>query len=316
MENDIGVLLTNVGSPDKPTPSAVRDYLKKFLSDPRVVEIPKIIWWPILYGFILRTRPTQSAKLYQQIWTDQGSPLWVFSKSLVSKLQQKLSMPIEIGLHYGDPSIESALQKLNNQNIKKLILLPLYPQYSGTTTASTIDKVNHIFKKWRRIPEICSIHSYADNAHYINALCDSIKPFSIKHLLFSFHGIPKNYVDKGDPYLEQCHKTVELIAKKLNLSKNNFSISFQSRIGKAKWLMPYTDKILKELPQKGVTDLHVICPGFSVDCLETLEEINIRGKKQFFASGGKSFQYIPALNDSELQLEVLSALIKTYTVKE
>lgn len=312
MENDIGILLTNIGSPDQATPQGLRQYLKKFLSDPRVVEIPKLLWWPLLHGYILRTRPKKSAKLYQLIWTDEGSPLTVYSKNIAKKLAEKLQVPVELGMHYGNPSIELALKNLQAKNIKKIIILPLYPQYSGTTTAATIDQVMKIFKCWRHIPELCSIHSYADNSNYIDALCDSIQKHSIKHLLFSFHGVPKRCIDKGDPYAEQCHRTVSLVAEKLNLANNTYSISFQSRLGRAKWLTPYTDKTLKELPKRGVTDLHIICPGFAVDCLETLEEINIRGKEQFLQAGGKSFQYIPALNDSAPQLKTLADIIIKY----
>lgn len=315
-KNNIGVLLTNIGSPDSPTSIDVRKYLKKFLSDRRVVEIPRLIWWPILHGIILRTRPKASAKLYQKIWTDQGSPLLINSEKIAEKLREKLQCSIELGMHYGNPSIHLALNKLRSQNLRKIIILPLYPQYSAPTTASSFDQVTDILKTWRDIPEIQFLRDYADDKNYISALSQSIqtiqKTSDIKHLLFSFHGIPKYFVNQGDPYLEQCHKTVNLIVEKLQLPKDQYSIAFQSRLGRAKWLTPYTDEVLKTLPKQGVTDLHVICPGFSVDCLETLEEIAIRGKKQFLEAGGKNFQYIPALNSSDEQITLLQKIIEKF----
>lgn len=311
--NNKGILLTNVGSPDHPTPAAVRQYLNKFLSDPRVVEIPRIIWLPILYGFILRKRPHYSAQLYQKIWTENGSPLLFNSKQIATKLSAELNLPVEIGMHYGNPTIKSALENLRSQGAKKILILPMYPQYSATTTAVTFDQVADVLNKWRDIPEIRTVHSYAINEGYILELCNFIQKQPIKHLLFSFHGIPKRHVDNGDPYYEQCMSTVRLVTEKLNLTNENFSISFQSRIGRTKWLMPYTDQVLQELPQRGIKDLHVICPGFSVDCLETLEEIAIRGRKQFLNAGGESFNYISAMNDSTHHLSVLKNIISQHS---
>lgn len=308
----IGVLLTNIGSPDQPTPSAVKRYLRQFLSDRRVVEIPRIFWWPILYGIILPIRSKKSAALYQSIWTNQGSPLTLFSIKLAEKLQIRLQLPVALGMHYGNPSIESALKKLRDQQVEKIIVLPLYPQYSATTTASTFDHLADALKTVRNIPAIQTLHDYACDENYIDAICQLIKQHTIKHLLFSFHGIPKQFIDKGDPYQQQCYATVELIAKKLQLTTDQYSIAFQSRLGRAKWLTPYTENMLIELPKRGITDIHVICPGFAVDCLETLEEISIRGKKEFLQAGGKSFQYISALNDSEEHVTVLQKLILNY----
>lgn len=306
----IGVLLTNIGSPDQPTSSAVRRYLKKFLSDPRVVEIPKLLWWPILYGLILPLRAKKSAKLYQQIWTNQGSPLVHLSTQIATQLQEQLQFPVAIGMHYGNPSIKAGLLKLRAQQVDKILILPMYPQYSATSTAVTFDQVAAELKHWRKLPEIQLIHDYAEDAGYIDALYHSIQKHPVKHLLFSFHGIPKRCIDLGDPYYEQCQKTVKLLTQKLNLTADQYSVAFQSRVGRAKWLTPYTDQVLRELPKKGITDLHVICPGFAVDCLETLEEIAIRGQEQFLNAGGKAFHYIPALNTENAHLETLKNIIK------
>lgn len=309
IKNKIGVLLTNIGSPKEPTPPEVRRYLKKFLSDKRVVEIPRLIWWPILYGLILPFRSHSSAKLYQHIWTEKGSPLLCFSESIAKSLQTQLNMPVELGMHYAEPSIPSALEKLHAQGVEKIMILPLYPQYSATTTATTFDQVTTTLKKWRNIPAICMVRDYYRNADYIAALCQSIQQHSFKHLLFSFHGIPQRCVDKGDPYQDQCKATVELVTKQLNLPADKWSMAFQSRLGRAKWLTPYTEKVLRDLPQRGITDVHVICPGFAVDCLETLEEISMRGKDMFLGAGGKSFHYISALNDSDEQLDIFKKMI-------
>lgn len=307
--SNTGILLTNIGSPEHPTPESVRQFLAKFLSDPRVVSLPRIFWLPILHGIILRTRPARSAELYRKIWTKDGSPLLLNSKKIVAKLQEHLQIPVALGMHYSNPSISDGLEQLRKQQVKKIIVLPLYPQYSATTTASTIDQVNAVLKKWDNAPEIITIHDYAEDENYITTVAQSIQKHSFKHLLFSFHGIPQRNVDKGDPYADQCNATVRLLTEKLQLPEDRYSFSFQSRLGYAKWLMPYTDQVLQELPKRGVTDLHVVCPGFAVDCLETLEEISIRGKEQFLEAGGRSLQYIPALNDSDEHVEMLGKII-------
>lgn len=313
-KNNIGVLLCNIGTPDEPTPAAVRRYLKEFLSDRRVIEIPRLLWWPILHGYILRTRPRKSAKLYQSIWTKNGSPLLHHSRQLAASLESEINMPVALGMHYGKPSIAQALHELRQKEVTKLIILPLYPQYSGTTTASTFDRVAHVLKQWRTLPALRMIQDYADHEPYINALCNTIQQThsedESKHLLFSFHGIPERNIHKGDPYFTRCHLTVQRIAEKLNLKSDQFSLSFQSRLGRAKWLQPYTDVVLKTLPEKGVKQLNVICPGFAVDCLETLDEIAILGKQQFLENGGHTFHYIPALNESPAHVQALATLIK------
>lgn len=315
MASKVGILLTNIGTPDAPTPSAVRRYLKTFLSDPRVVEIPRIIWLPILYGIILPFRAKKSAKLYQKIWTKQGSPLLYYSQKIADALQNELQLPVALGMHYGSPSIQYALNELRDKQVEEIIILPLFPQYSATTTASSFDAVAAVLKTWRNIPAISMIHDYATDENYINCLSESIqnaretqgKP---DHLLFSFHGIPKRCVELGDPYAERCHATARLVAEKLQLEKNSWSVTFQSRLGRAEWLKPYTDQVLESLPQRGIKNLHVICPGFPADCLETLEEIAIRGKEQFLTHGGTFFHYITALNCHKKHIDTLKKLIR------
>lgn len=313
MKNNIGVLLTNIGTPDSPTPSAVRRYLKQFLSDRRVVEIPRLIWLPILYGLILPFRAKNSAKLYQKIWTENGSPLLAHSENLRKALAEKLNIPVALGMHYSNPSISDAMEELKKHCVSKIIVLPLYPQYSATTTASTVDAVSGVLKKWRVIPEIQMITDYADHPLYIKALAESIRTAYSQHksqqLIFSFHGIPKKYVLSGDTYQSRCETTVALLAKELQLDEKDFLLTYQSRLGRTEWLQPYTDKIFETLPEKNITDISVICPGFAVDCLETLEEIAIRGKEQFSSHGGKAFHYIPALNESKNHLALLADLI-------
>ena len=311
----IGVLLTNIGTPAAPNPTAVRQYLKKFLSDRRVVELPRIAWWPILYGLILPFRSNSSAKLYKKIWTDNGSPLLVYSKKLADKLQQQLQLPVALGMHYSQPSIAQALSELQSKQVQKIVVIPLYPQYSATTTASAFDAVANTLKKWRVVPQINLIDQYSDHPYYIRALTQSIVNTwqtrgKAQHLLFSFHGIPKSYADAGDPYPVSCIRTAKAIAAALDLSENEYSVSFQSRLGKSQWLTPYTDKVLASLPKKGLTDIQVICPGFATDCLETLEEISIRGKEQFLEAGGQSFYYIPALNDQDDHVAMLARMIE------
>jgi ferrochelatase len=312
--NNIGVLLTNIGTPDEPTPTAVRRYLKEFLTDRRIIEIPRLIWIPILYGLILPTRAKKSAKLYQKIWTAKGSPLLCHSEQLKQTLAQQLNIPIALGMHYGKPSIATALEELKKKNVEKILILPLYPQYSATTTASTFDALARTLKNWRVIPEIRTINDYADHPLYIKALAHSIRTAEIQHksqrLLFSFHGIPKQFIAAGDSYQKRCEITIALLVKELGLNANDYLLSFQSRLGKAKWLQPYTDHLLKTLPKQGIHDIQVICPGFAVDCLETLEEIAITGKQQFLKNGGQLFHYVPALNNSPEHIQLLSELIK------
>lgn len=317
----LGILLTNLGTPAAPTPTALRAYLREFLSDPRVVEIPQPLWWFILNGFILPFRPKRSAKIYQKIWTAQGSPLLTHMQQLTTKLEQQLALtltrPIKIalGMRYGKPSIADGLAQLRQANARQILLLPLYPQYASATTGSSFDAISNSLKAWRFVPEIRFINHYADFAPYIAALANRIRQHwqihgQRNHLLFSFHGIPKRSQLAGDPYYCYSHKTARLVAENLELAAEDWSLVFQSRFGKAEWLQPYCDKTLAQLPSKGITEVDVICPGFAVDCLETLEEIDIQNRELFLAAGGKKFHYIPALNAQDDHIELIAQLIQ------
>ena len=319
----IGILLTNLGTPSATTPKAVRKYLAEFLSDSRVIETPKFIWWLILHGIILRTRPTKSAKAYQKVWMEEGSPLLVYSQRQAQKLRNNLtqrygaSIQVELAMCYGKPSIQEGLERLRQANINRLLLFPLYPQYSATTTAATFDKVVAVLKTWRALPEFRMIQHYHDNSGYITALADKIKTHWIVHskpgqLIFSFHGLPKHYFLAGDPYHCECHKTARLVAEQLELQPTEWQVSFQSRFGPRAWLQPYTDKLLIKLAKSRVKHVQIICPGFSADCLETLEEINIQNREFFLGNGGDRFSYIPALNDDETHIHALSQIIETH----
>lgn len=312
----IGVLLTNLGTPDAPTPSAIRRYLTEFLWDRRIVEIPRPIWWLILHGIVLRTRPRHSAKLYQKIWTSEGSPLLTNSLRLMQALKKHINgnIIIALGMRYGNPSIPKALNELRQHNIDRLLILPLYPQYSATTTASTFDAVSNVLKSWRYIPDIKMISQYHTNPEYITSIANSIQQHhTTNHLLFSFHGLPQRFVDAGDPYQQQCYITAQQVTEKLQLPKESWSLAFQSRFGKARWLQPYCDSTLRTLPAQGKKNLTVICPGFAVDCLETLEEIAIQNRDIFLQAGGENFKYIPALNDSASHVTMLANLILKHT---
>lgn len=318
-----GVLLTNIGTPDQPTPTAVRCYLSQFLSDSRVVEIPKIFWWPILHGIILRTRPRYAAALYQKIWTSEGSPLLTNMQKIARALQNHLgdTFHVQLGMHYSHPSIAEGLTDLQQKKVDKIIILPLYPQYSATTTAATFDLAAKTFQRWRQLPEIHFFNQYANHPAYIAAITTTIQHYWQTHhkpqqLLFSFHGIPKRSIAAGDPYANQCQLTVHAIAQQLQLQAHEWSWSFQSRLGRAEWLQPYTDVVLKSLPAKGITDIQVVCPGFAVDCLETLEEIALRGQECFLRAGGKKFAYIPALNASDSHIQALLQLIHNASTSE
>lgn len=321
LPESLGVLVVNTGTPDAPTPQAVRRYLKQFLSDPRVIEIPRLFWWPVLYGYILRTRPEQSAAAYRKIWTDQGSPLLLHSKDIADSLQEKLSARlsgathVELGMSYGSPSIESALDSLNRQYIRRLLVLPLYPQYSGTSTGSVFDSVTSLLQRRRWVPEMHFINHYHDSAGYIAALAASARDFWDLHgrgerLLFSFHGVPRRTLDKGDPYHCQCHKTARLVADSLDLEEGSWHVSFQSRLGREEWLRPYTDHVLTTWAGEKLARIDVISPSFSADCLETLEEIEIRYAADFAAAGGGELRYVPALNARDDHVSFLSRLIE------
>lgn len=309
----IGVLLVNLGTPAAPTPAAVRKYLAEFLGDPRVVEIPQIVWKPILHGIVLRLRPKQSAKLYKKVWMEQGSPLLVYSQNLRDKLQQQLDVDdikIKLAMRYGQPSITHALTEFRNDNIQRLLILPLFPQYSGATTGSIFAAIMQQLQTWRNMPEVRYIKNYSHDIDYAKAMAASIQQQTkTQHLVFSFHGLPQRVVDKGDPYFAECQQTVNAVSQQLQLSSDQYSLAFQSRFGKAAWLQPYFEPTLKILAQQGKKNISVVCPGFAVDCLETLEEIAIRGKESFLEAGGETLTYIPALNDSPQQIKLMERVV-------
>ena len=315
-----GVLICNLGTPETYKTKDVRRFLRQFLSDGRVIEIPKIIWWFILNVIILTLRPSKSAKLYKSVWTKEGSPLLVLSKKLTEKLKKSVgdSCEVELAMRYGNPSMESALMSLKNKNCRKLIVIPMFPQYSGTTTGSIFDEVARVLSKWRWVPSLSFVNSYHDQPEYINALADSlsnhIKNNSPQKIIFTYHGIPKRNFDLGDPYQCYCQKTTRLVAEKLNLEDDTYITTFQSRFGPAEWLKPYTSDTMGELPLQEVKNVLVVAPAFSVDCLETIEEIDQENKEIFLKAGGEKFTYAPCLNDSSGQVNLLKAIIDKHLV--
>lgn len=321
-EDKVGVVITNLGTPDAPTTSALRTYLKQFLSDPRVVEIPRLVWLLILHGIILRVRPKKSAHAYKSVWTDRGSPLLWHTKDQTLALRDRLKKTwgdkviVECAMRYGNPSIDSVVNDMLEAGARKLVVLPLYPQYSGSTTGSTFDAIATDFKSRRWLPELRFLSSYHDHPLYIKAMADKIKAHWEAHgksdtLMLSYHGVPKRYLEMGDPYYCHCHATSRLLTEALGLDQANVITSFQSRFGKAEWLQPYTEQTLKALPAKGVKSIQVFCPGFSADCLETLEEIAVENRDYFLEAGGDTYQYIPALNSDEAHIDLLEALAES-----
>jgi ferrochelatase len=321
-EDKVGVIITNLGTPEAPTPSALRTYLKEFLSDPRVVEIPRIIWLCILHGIILRIRPKKSAHAYQSVWTEEGSPLLLHTKDQANALRERLvekwgdQVKVDFAMRYGTPSISSVINEQLEAGVRKLVVLPLYPQYSGSTTGSTFDAISADFQQRRWIPELRFINAYHKHPLYIQAMAERIRSFWQAHgqadkLLLSYHGIPKRYLEQGDPYYCQCHATSRLLTAALGLESDQVITTFQSRFGKAEWLKPYTDQTLKSLPGSGVNHIQVFCPGFSADCLETLEEIAVENRDYFLEAGGKEYQYIPALNASPAHIDAIQAIIES-----
>lgn len=321
----IGVLLVNLGTPDDCDIKSVKKYLKQFLSDPRVVEANPIIWWLFLNIVLLNTRPKKTAAAYQAIWTKEGSPLLKISERQSRALQHELDRQygksnyvVELGMTYGKPSIPSAMQNLKQAGCNKLIVLPLYPQYSGSTTAAVFDVVASELKTWRQIPELRTINSYYDHHAYIDALALSVENYWAKNvqaekLIMSFHGIPEEYIDNGDSYYFECQQTAKLLAERLNLKEDQWMLTFQSRVGPKQWLKPYTDHSLKDLASKqNVKSVQLICPGFSVDCLETLEEIAMENKETFLSNGGEQYDYIPCLNDDTNHINMMQDLVKKH----
>ncbi|WP_137936363.1 ferrochelatase [Chitinivorax sp. B] len=316
----IGVLLINLGSPDAPTKQALKPYLREFLSDPRIVELPRWLWWPVLHGVILNTRPAKSAEKYATIWTKDGSPLRVHTERLAKLLQGSLGekgmkqVLVTHAMRYGNPSIGKALTHLKEKGCGQILLLPLYPQYAASSTGSALDACYHQLLQIRNQPDIRTIKHFHDDASYINALAQSVRRYWSQHgqpdkLVLSFHGIPKFALERGDPYHCECLKTGRLLAEALQLDASRYEVCFQSRFGRAEWLQPYLANRLVELGKQKVRRIDVICPGFVADCLETLEEVAMEGKATFLSAGGKEFHYLPCLNDSPDWIETLSALV-------
>lgn len=319
----VGVLLVNLGTPAAPTAQAVRPYLAEFLSDRRVVEIPPILWKPILHGIILRTRPKKSAAKYASVWMPEGSPLAVHTARQAALLQgfageRGLQVVVRHAMRYGEPSVGRELSALKAEGCTRVLVVPAYPQYSGTTTASVVDAVHHWTARTRHLPELRFVNRFHDDAGYLDALALRVRAFwqqegRGEHLLMSFHGVPERTLTLGDPYHCECHATARLLADRLGLSKESYSISFQSRFGRAKWLEPSTDATLRSLASRGVKHLQVVCPGFVADCLETLEEIAQEGRDDFIAAGGTRFDYIPCLNDDPAWIRALVGLVERHT---
>lgn len=316
----IGVLLSNLGTPDAPDTPALRRYLREFLWDPRVVEMPRWQWWLILNLLILPTRPKLSAELYRKVWTAEGSPLLLNSQRQAAAvdrfLRLEIARPIHValGMRYGNPSVPAALRELAEKGCRRVLVLPLYPQYAAVTCGSTFDAVAAELTRWRCVPELRVVQHYHDEPGYIRALAASLREawqegHPGEKLLFSFHGIPQSYSDAGDPYIHHCRKTARLVAEELGLPRERYEISFQSLFGKAEWIKPYTDRTITALAKSGVRSLDVICPGFSADCLETLEEMDGLNRETFLHAGGQHYRYIPALNDRPAHVRFLADLV-------
>lgn len=315
------VLLLNLGTPDQPDAPSLRRYLKQFLSDPRVVEIPKLIWWLILNLVILRVRPKKSAAKYATVWTEEGSPLLAITRKqgqvLAKALENRgLEVHVDIAMRYGNPSVPSRMDALRAEGYDRVLVLPLYPQYAAATTASAMDAVFDWCKPVRNVPELRFVKHFHDHPAYIQGLAESLRRYWAQHgrpdfesgelLVLSFHGVPEFALLKGDPYHCECYKTARLLGEELGLAAGQFKVTFQSRFGKAKWLEPYTDQTLKALGQSGLRRVDLMCPGFMADCLETLEEINQEAREDFLHAGGGAFHYIPCLNDSDLAQHLLA----------
>ena len=315
----VGVLLSNLGTPDAPDAPALRRYLREFLLDPRVIEMSRPLWWLILHLFILPFRPKKSAELYQKVWTAEGSPLLAISRrqaaAIEKALRAELGTPVHValGMRYGNPSLRSALRELAGKGCRRILVLPLYPQYAAVTSGSTFDGVAAELLAWRWVPELRVIQHYHDEPGYIRGLAATIREAwadgsQPDKLLFSFHGIPQRYFEAGDPYFCHCHKTARLVTEELGLPRDRYEVSFQSLFGKEEWLKPYTDKTMQGMAKAGVRSLDVICPGFSADCLETIEEIDEQNREIFLHAGGERYRYIPALNDRPDHVRFLADL--------
>ncbi len=317
MTNKHGVLIVNLGTPKEPTPFAVKTFLSKFLHDYRVVDLPRIIWCPILHGVIIPLRARRVAKLYSSIWMEEGSPLMVYSLRQARALEKAIDIPVEVGMSYGEPSIGGAIDRLLAKGVDKLTVIPLYPQFSSSTVSSVWDSVSRHLQtlKNRYTPSINFINDYADHPAYITALKESVQASFDANgipdaLLVSYHGIPVRFANEGDKYQERCELTTKLLIEAINIPSLKIVMTFQSRFGREPWLKPYTDKTIKNLPSEGIRNLHVISPGFASDCLETLEELDVQNREIFIDAGGTSFTYIPALNDKPVHIDMLRQLVK------
>lgn len=314
----IGVLLANLGTPDRPVCPSLRKYLSEFLQDPRVIELPRFFRWLLVKIIIINFRAHKSARTYRKIWTDEGSPLLINSLALGTATSEILGddYVVEVGMRYGNPSIDSKLKALHALGVREVVVIPLYPQYSGSTNGSTFDAVATTLKRFRWVPNIRFINSYHLHPLYINALAASIKQYWAEHgraqkLLMSFHGVPKKYIDKGDPYQRHCQESASAVAGALNLNHDEWQLVFQSRFGAEEWLQPYCDQTLKDLPSKGIDSVDMVCPGFSADCLETLEEIDQENREVFITNGGKQYRYIPCLNDAPDHAQLMAEIVKS-----
>jgi len=316
------VLLIQLGTPAAPTAAALRPYLAQFLGDPRVVEIPRLVWWPILHGIILNTRPARSAKKYASVWTEEGSPLMAHSVRQSKLLRGALGerghdVEVALAMRYGEPSIPSVLAQLRERNVTRLLVLPLYPQYSASTTATAFDEVGRVLAGWRNVPELRWVRNFHDDDGYIDALAARVRHAWERdgrgeRLVMSFHGVPRRTLELGDPYHCECLATARLLAERLGLTRDQWLVTFQSRFGKAQWLQPYTEPTVERLAHEGVKRIDVVCPGFVSDCLETLEEIAMEVRAAFEAGGGETFRYIPCLNDSPPFIDALARLAERH----
>ena len=315
------VLLVNLGTPEAPTTGAVRRYLGQFLADPRIVELPRWLWRLVLHGVILRIRPRRSAHAYRKVWSERGSPLQFGTQDLAARLDAALATaaPVVVrhAMRYGEPSVPARLRELGALGVRRLLVVPLFPQYSATTTASVFDALAAELRTWRRVPELRFVSDYHAEPLHIEALARSVEAHWQAHgrgqrLLLSLHGIPERYVRNGDPYRAHCEATADALRARLALGNDELVLTFQSRVGREPWLQPYTDQVLAALPGQGVRRLDVMCPGFAIDCLETLEEIAMAGRETFLAAGGEAFNYIPCLNDGVDQVAALAALVRRH----
>ena len=319
IKENIAVVLVNLGTPKQPTTSAIRNFLKRFLSDRRVVDLPSLIWFPILYGFVLPFRPKKLIDNYRSIWLDNGkSPLIHYSENIQSELENRLQIPVKFAMSYTDPNIVQVLDDCYQEKIDNIIILPMYPQYSSSTTGSVFDTISRYYMKKKYLPQLFFIRNYHTSSAYIDAIAQKIVDFWQEHgkpekLVFSFHGVPTKLIEQGDLYQQHCEQTTELIVNKLNLDQEEWVLCYQSRFGKTPWITPYTDETVEKIAKEGVQSIHVISPAFVTDCLETLEEIEEEICEIFIEAGGKTFKYIPCLNDDNANIALLQSVIEEKT---